>query len=167
MLLSGCGKGPDAGLLSYSKVIKTETINAELAKATPISRRSTFGSFRINRAEIQPTTQEDRLMLATQFSLTTFEIPEGIDGTLAASCGLRYDPQTKQIFLTDIRPGVMHFSNASLAEYVSKGAKQGIGAVVSKVFADIPVYQLEKSFGAKFIKKVAVHKGNIVLVYGL
>jgi hypothetical protein len=166
-LFQGCTKGPDAGLLSYSKVIKTETINTELLKVTPISRRSTFGSFRIIRAEIQPTTQDDRVMLVTPFALTTFEIPEGNEGTLTSSCGLRYDPQSKQIFLTDIRPGAMRFNNASLAEYVSKGAKKGIGSGVAKVFGDIPIYQLEKSFGAKFIKKVGVHKGNIVLGYGV
>jgi len=167
LLLNGCGKGPDAGLLSYSKVIKTEEINAELAKVTPISRRSTFGSFRITRANILPATSDDRVILQTSFSLTTFEIPEGIDGTLAASCGLRYDKQTRQIFLTDIRPGAMRFNNASLAEYVSADARKGIGTVVAKVFSDVPIYQLDTSFGTKFVKKVGVHKGNIVIVYGL
>jgi len=167
-LLNGCGKSPDAGLLSYTKVIKTDAVNAELARVTPISRRSTFGSFRINRAEIQPSaTRDDRVILMTNFSLTTFEIPEGIDGTLAASCGLRYDKQTRQIFLTDIRPGMMRFGNASLAEYVSQDARRGIGTIVAKVFKDIPIYQLDSSFGAKFVKKVGVHKGNIVIVYGL
>ena len=165
---NGCGGGgPDSGLLSYTSVIKTEKINAELAKVTPISRRSTFGSFRINQAAIQPGKSGDRVVLLSRFSLTTFEIPEGVDGSLMASCGLRYDPKTKQIFLTDIRPGRIQFANASLAEYVSKGAKQGIGSIVQKVFGDIPIYQMDSSFGAKFVKKVGVHKGNIVIVYGL
>jgi len=167
-ILNGCGGGgPDAGLLSYTSVIKTEKINAELSKVTPISRRSTFGSFRINRAGIQPGKSGDRVLLSTGFSLTTFEIPEGVDGSLLASCGLRYDPKTKQIFLTDIQPKGIRFANASLAEYVSKGAKNGISSIVKKVFADIPIYQMDSSFGAKFVKKVGVYKGNVVIVYGL
>lgn len=166
--LGGCGNGgPDAGLLSYTSVIETEKINVELVKVTPISRRSTFGSFRINRAAVQPGEKGDRVVLLTQFSLTTFEIPEGVDGTLMASCGLRYDPKSRQIFLTDIRPGRIQFANASLAEYVSKGARQGIVSIVQKVFGDIPIYQLDASFGSKFVKKVGVYKGKIVIVYGL
>ena len=167
-MMTGCGgDGPDAGLLSYTSKISTDEINAELLKVTPIKRRSTFGSFSINRASIQPAATGDRVALMTRFSLTTFEIPEGVDGTLAMSCGLRYDPKTKQIFLTDIRPGVMRFSNASLSEYVSKSTRKAINSIVAKVFEDIPIHQMSSSFKAKFIKKVAVYKGDIVIVYGL
>jgi len=166
--LTGCGKGgPDAGLLSYTSRISTDEINAELLKVTPIKRRSTFGSFSINRATIQPASAGDRVNLMVQFSLTTFEIPEGADGTLAVSSGLRYDPETKQIFLTDLRPGVMRFANASLSEYVSKSTRSAINAIVTKVFKDIPLHQMNSSFKARFIKKVAVYKGDIVIVYGL
>ncbi len=169
VFLTSCGSevAPDAGLLSYTSVIKTEKVNQELASAMPISRRSTFGSFTINNASIAPGKSGDRVALLTNFSLTTFEIPEGVDGSLAASCGLRYDKETKQIFLTDIRPGALRVNNPSLAEYVSKGAKNGVRSIVKKVFSDIPIYTMDKSFTAKFIKKIAVHKGNIVIVYGL
>ena len=165
--VSGCGEGPGAGLLSYTKVIKTEEINTDLAQAMPISRRSTFGSFRINRADIQPAQSGDRVVLNTNFSLTTFEIPEGINGSLAASSGLRYDPKSRQIFLTDLKPGSLQFGNASLAEYVSKGAQKGIHSIIQKVFSDIPIYELDSKFVAKFIKKITAYKGNIVIVYGL
>ncbi len=166
--ITGCGGStPDAGLLSYTSKIPTEKINVELLKVTPIKRRSTFGSFAITRAEIHPAAKENRVALVTKFGLTTFEIPEGVDGTLAASCGLRYDPKTKQIFLTDIRPGVIQFGNASLSRYVSKSTRKAIGSIVSKVFGDIPIHQMDSSFSAKFIKKVAVYKGDIVIVYGL
>ena len=167
-VLNGCGGGgPDAGLLSYTSNIPTEKVNAELLKVTPIKRRSTFGSFAINRAAIHPAAKGDRVALVTRFALTTFEIPEGVGGTLAASCGLRYDTKTKQIFLTDIRPGVMKINNASLAEYVSKSTRKAIGAIVAKVFGDIPIYQMDSSFAAKFVKKITVYKGDIVIVYGL
>ncbi len=167
-MLTACGSSnPDAGLLSYTSVIKTEKVNKELAQVTPISRRSTFGSFTINRASVQPGAQGNRVALSTSFSLTTFEIPEGVGGSLMASCGLRYDKQTKQIYLTDIRPGAVHVNSPSLAEYVSKGAKSGIKDIVKKVFSDIPIYKMDKSFAAKFVKKVSVYKGNIVIVYGL
>jgi len=167
-VLNGCGgSGPDAGLLSYTSKIPTEKINAELLKVTPIKRRSTFGSFAINRAAIHPAANEDRVALVSQFSLTTFEIPEGVGGSLAASCGLRYDPETKQIFLTKIHPGVMKFDNASLSDYVSKSTRKAIGTIVAKVFGDIPIYQMDSSFAAKFVKKITVYKGDIVIVYGL
>jgi len=167
-LLTGCNSdGPDAGLLSYSSKIPTEKVNAQLLKVTPIKRRSTFGSFAINRASIQPAASADQVMLLTRFALTTFEIPEGVNGSLSAACGLRYDPETKQIFLTNIRPGSMRFANASLSEYVSKSTRQAIGSIVSKVFSDIPIYQMDSSFTAKFVKKITVYKGNIVIVYGL
>jgi hypothetical protein len=166
--MGGCGEStPDAGLLSYTSVIKTDKINQELSQATPISRRSTFGSFTINSASIVPGRSGNRVVLMTNFSLTTFEIPEGVEGALVASCGLRYDKQSRQIYLTDIRPGALRVDNASLAEYVSKGAKSGIKSIVRKVFSDIPIYTMDKSFAAKFVKKIGVYKGNIVVVYGL
>jgi hypothetical protein len=168
LLLTGCSsEGPDAGLLSYTSKISTDEVNTELSKATPIKRRSTFGSFAINRASIQPAVSGDRVALMTRFALTTFEIPEGVDGALAMSCGLRYDTETKQIFLTDIRPGAMRFSNASLSEYVSKSTRKAVNSIVAKVFGDIPIHQMDSSFGTKFVKKVSVYKGNIVIVYGL
>jgi hypothetical protein len=165
---AGCGgEGPDAGLLSYSSKIPTEQVNTELVKATPIKRRSTFGSFALNRAEIHPAAGGDRVALVTRFALTTFEIPEGVEGTMASSCGLRYDKETRQIFLTNIRPGVMQFKNKSLSEYVSKSTRKAIGSIVSKVFSDIPIHQMDSSFSAKFVKKIVVYKGDIVVVYGL
>ena len=168
-VLSGCGSsgGPDAGLLSYTSKISTDEVNTELTQVTPIKRRSTFGSFAINRVSIQPAASGDRVALMSQFALTTFEIPEGVDGTLAMSSGLRYDPETKQIFLADIRPGVMRFSNASLANYVSKSTRKAINTIVAKTMRDIPIHQMGSSFSAKFVKKVTVFKGNIVIVYGL
>jgi hypothetical protein len=168
LALVGCSSdGPDAGLLSYTSKIPTEKVNETLLKVTPIKRRSTFGSLVLQRAEIHPAAQGDRVALVTRFTLTTFEIPEGVDGSLAASCGLRYDKETRQIFLTDIRPGIIKFANASLAEYVGKGTRKAIGSIVSHLFSDIPIYQMDSSFAAKFVKKVAVHKGNIVVVHGL
>ena len=168
-VVGGCGSGtgPDAGLLSYTKVIKASEINNALSQVVPISKRSTFGSFTISKAHVKPGKSGDHLVLSTGFSLTTFEIPEGVDGSLGASCGLRYEPKTKQILLTDISPGSIYIGNKSLREYVGSSVEKGITDIVKKVFTDLPVYKMDESFTAKFIKKIAVDNGDIVIVYGL
>jgi len=57
------------------------------------------------------------LTVAAKFTLTTFEIPEGIDGLCLLKGGLRYDPATHQIYFKDLRPVRMEFANPALTKY--------------------------------------------------
>jgi len=166
--LSGCSiKGGPGGLLGYSSTISTEEVNDAMAKAFPLRKKSSFGTILLKKASLKPMEEGDRIALSLGFAMTSFEIPEGIDGAMTLSAGLRYDPKTKKIFLKEVTPLATSFFNGSLSKYVSKGAKSALGVIAMKELSDIEIYQVKESFTARFIKTITVSKGNIVIRYGL
>ena len=166
--LNGCSvKNSPLSLLNYTKTISIEEINNALSKVFPIQKKSAVGSIGLKRALLHPAQKSDKVSLSVAFTLTSFEIPEGIDGVLSLSAGLRYDPRTKKIYLKELTPLGAQFSNVSLSEYISKGARSALNTIAMRELSDIEVYQMEESFSAKFIKSISVRDGKIVVQYGL
>ena len=166
--LNGCStKSGPSSLLNYTKTISTEETNNALSKVFPIQKKSAVGSIGLKRALLHPAQKSDKVSLSVAFTLTSFEIPEGIDGVLSLSAGLRYDPRTKKIYLKELTPLGAQFSNVSLSEYISKGARSALNTIAMRELSDIEVYQMEESFSAKFIKSISVRDGKIVVQYGL
>ena len=166
--LNGCSvKESPLSLLSYTKTISIEEINNALSKVFPIQKKSAVGSIGLKRALLHPSQKSDKMSLSVAFTLTSFEIPEGIDGVLSLSAGLRYDPKTKKIYLKELTPLGAQFSNASLVEYISKGAKSALSIIAVRELSDIEVYQMKESFSAKFIKSISVLGGKITIQYSL
>ena len=166
--VSGCSiKNSPLSLLRYDTTISTTEVNEAFAKVFPLQRKSSFGAIALKRALLRPSVETDKVMLSVAFGLTSFEIPEGIEGVLTMSAGLRYEPETKKIYLTEVTPGGVRFSNTSLAEYVSKGARSALNVIAMRELSNVEIYQLKKSFSARFIKNITVEKGKIVIQYGL
>ena len=153
-------------LLTHETTISTEEVNDAFAKVFPLQKKSSFGSIAFRRALLRPSSESDKVALSVAFGLTSFEIPEGIEGALTLSAGLRYDPATKKIYLKEVTPVGVRFNDNSLAQYVSKGAKSALNVIAMRELSDIEIYQVKKSFSARFIKNITVSKGKIVLQYG-
>ena len=165
---NGCSsKGGPGSLLSYTSTISTEEVNQAFAKVFPRKKKSSLGRVMLKNAILKPSSKSDKVVLSVAFELTSFEIPEGIDGTLGLSAGLRYDPKSKKIYLKEVTPINMKFSNRSLEAYVSKGARSALNIIAMRELTDIEIYQVEESFSARFIKNIVVDKGHIVIRYGL
>lgn len=165
---SGCSiEQSPLSLLNHKTTVPTEELNEMLAKAFPIKKKSSFGSIVFKRAMVKPSSKSDRLKISVLFGLTSFEIPEGIDGDLSILAGLRYDPKTKKIFLTEVTPVSTHFSSPSLAEYVSREVRSALKMIAMQELSEIEIYEMSKSFKARFIKSVFVEKGNIAIKYGI
>ncbi len=166
--ITGCStKGGPGSLLGYSSTISTEEINEAFYKVFPLKKKSSFGTITFTKALLKPSSESDRVALSVAFGLTSFEIPEGIEGVLTLTAGLRYDPQTKKVFLKEVTPVDAQFSNTSLAEYVSKGARSALNVIAVRELSNIEIYQMKESFSARFIKNITVYKGKIVIQYGL
>jgi hypothetical protein len=164
---NGCSvQDTPLSLFNSEKSISFEQINDKLSGVLPIQKKTSFGSVNFRRAVLVATQSIDRVALSIAFSMTSFEIPEGIDGVLNLSAGLRYEPSNKKIYLTQLTPIGYQFSNKSLSEYVSKSALSAMNVLAMKELEDIEIYQMEKSFSAKFIKSIAVDRGRIVVKYG-
>jgi len=165
---SGCSsKSTPGSLLGYTTTISTEEVNQALSKAFPREKKSSFGKVVLKNAILEPSTESDKVMLALSFGLTSFEIPEGIDGKMGLSAGLRYDPKSRKIYLKEVTPAGIQFGNKSLANYVSKGARSALNVIAMRELSDIEVYQVKEGLTARFIKDITVDKGKIVVRYGL
>ena len=168
LLFSGCSlSNTPLSLIHHKTTISTEEMNDAFAKVFPIQKKSSFGSVSLRRALLRPSSESDRVALSVAFGLTSFEIPEGIEGALTLSAGLRYDPRSKKIYLKEVTPVDIRFNDTSLAQYVSKGARSALKMIAMRELSDIEIYQVKESFSARFIKNITVSKGKIVLEYGL
>ena len=165
---SGCSmQNSPLSLLGHKTTISTTEINDAFAKVFPIQKKSSFGTIVLREAILRPSTESEKVALSVAFGLTSFEIPEGIDGRLTLTAGLRYDPRSKKIYLKEVVPIGAKFNDNSLAQYVSKGARSALNVIAMRELLDIEVYQVKKSFSARFIKNITVSKGKIVIQYGL
>ncbi len=168
VFFAGCSsKSGPGSLLGYSSSISTEEVNEAFSKAFPIQKKSSFGTVSLKRALLKPTSQSDRVALSVAFGLTSFEIPEGIEGTMALSAGLRYDPRSKKIYLKEVTPVGMQFGDTALSKYISKSARSAVNVIAMRELSNIVIYQVKESFSARFIKNITVNKGKIVIQYGL
>jgi len=165
---SGCTtKSGPGSLLSYSSSISTQEVNEAFAKVFPLQKKSSFGKITFQRALLKPSSESDRVALSVAFAMTSFEIPEGIEGVLTLSAGLRYNTKSKKVFLKEVTPLGIQFSNAALSQYVSKGARSALNVIAMRELSDVEIYQMKTSFSARFIKNITVQKGKIVVLYGL
>ena len=165
---SGCSvSNTPLAFISHKTTISTEEVNDAFAKVFPMRKKSSFGAVAFNRALLKPSTESDRVALSVAFGMTSFEIPEGIEGALTLSAGLRYDPKSKKIYLKEVTPVDVLFNDASLSKYISKEAKAALNVIAMRALSDVEIYQVKESFAARFIKNISVSKGKIVLEYGL
>lgn len=166
--LNGCVEDASTGnLLSYNSTIKMSDINGVLAKAFPISKKTAVGSLVFQRGLLRPGSTSSKLALSVSFNIKSFAIPEGIEGVLSLSAGLRYDPQSKKLFLTELTPIGATYANAALAKYVSKDVQSAIRVIAIEELNDIEVHQMQDTFTARFVKKISVSNGKIDVMYAL
>jgi len=167
-ILIGCTSNKNTdGLLSYQSEIPNSDINDALAKVFPLKKKTAAGTIGLKRAMLSPAVDSNKVRLSVGFSLSNFAIPEGVDGIITLSSGLRYDQSSKKIFLTDVTPANISFANDTIIKYVSKAAKTAIGVVAKKELNDIEIYQLDSTFTARFIKYISVKSGKIIVHYGI
>lgn len=165
--LVGCSveKSP-LSLLSHKKTISIKDINEKFTKSFPINKKPSFGFVSFKKAMIKASDKDDSVAISVAFRLTSFEIPEGIDGAMILSGGLRYDAKSKKILLKDVTPRNIRYSDASLAEYVSKEVSSTLNVLIMRELTDIEVYKID-GISSGFIRKVKIEKGNIFVEYGV
>jgi hypothetical protein len=163
-LLTGCSQ-KITDFFGKTEEIPLAKIDENIRKAMPVVRKGSFGSLKIIAASNQPAVDEKRLEVMTKFILTSFEIPEGIDGIITCRAGLRYDPEQKVFYYSDLNASRIVFGNKSLEEYVSPAARQAIPGLVADVLMRIPIYRMDPSFSASRIKKLGIVKEKLLVEF--
>ena len=161
-LMAGCSAsmGP---LIGGGAEIPLKSIDGNLSKAFPVGKKASFGSVKILGATTLPNEGAHQLVLRSYFNLVSFEIPEGIDGLVQYTAGLRFDPKTQAFYLDKLVPRMIKFNNPSLEEYVSAAARRGIPSLIAKSLASVPVYRMKSS--ARSIKEITVKKESVAVTF--
>ena len=161
VLLSGCGAAP--GLGGGDQEIALSQIDLNLQKELPVSRKASFGSVKIVGLALQPGMENKVMEIPVKFILTSYEIPEGIEGLITYQGGLRYAPETRGLYLSDLKPLRLTFGNPSLEEYVSSSARKGIASVVASALGSFPLQSMPEGFRARKVEKFAIHKDKVMI----
>ena len=164
--MSGCALQGPSLFGSQQKQLTLSDLDEGCKSAMPLTLKSNFGQVKILAVVTQSGDETNPLSVTARFVMTSFEIPEGIEGLVRYRGTLRYDPSTKTLYFTNLQASSLTFGgNPSLQEYVSAAARRGLPPLVAQALESIPVYRMEDTFPAKALQSVKVDKENLLLEF--
>jgi hypothetical protein len=171
-LFSGC-VGVDPQGRGYSVAIPLNVINSTLAQNFPVNERLKYGivsgNLNISDPNILGKSGSDKLGVGTKFKFTNMFIPNGISGSINLVSGIRYDANSRNLYLKNPMVNSIKFQNQSLMSKLPDGIQTAIGRVISQTIAQKPIYNLEKSTGVatSFVRGIDVRDGQVFVTFGL
>ncbi|ADV46831.1 hypothetical protein [Nitratifractor salsuginis] len=164
--VGGCAM-PTVPLFGKSeKILTFDDLDTQMQKQLPKSLKGKFCRVVLESALVQQGDQPGSLSLITRFVMTSFEIPEGIDGTLRYQAKLRYDPGSHALYFDKLEPVTLNFGgDVSLQEYISAGARQEIPVLVARALRSLVVYSFGPKFQAKRLDAFTVHQDKLTLEF--
>jgi len=106
--------------------------------------------------------------VGTAFKFTNMFIPNGIMGKINLASGVRFDANSKNLFLANPMVNEIKFQNFSMAKYLTPEMRNAIGLVIAKAVAKKPIYNLNdnSSLASGLIKGIDVSNGQIFVTVG-
>jgi len=170
-LFSGCLTVDPKGR-GYSVAVPIAMINSSLAEKFPATEKVSYGmvsgTLNIEKPNVLGKAGTDKLGIGTSFKFTNMFVPKGIAGTIDLASGVRYDANTKNLYLANPMVNEIKFQDFSLAKYLTKDMRNAIGMVIANTISKKPVYNVQKvGIGSNFIKAIEVNNGQLFLTFGL
>jgi len=171
-LISGC-VGVDPQGRGYSIAIPLNVINSTLAKNFPVNEKLKYGiisgNLNISNPNVFGKSGSDKLGVGTTFKFTNVFIPNGISGSINLASGVRYDANSRNLYLKNPMVNTIKFQNQSLISKLPSGIQNAIGVLISETIAKKPIYNLKKSTGVatNFVRGIDIRNGQIFLTFGL
>jgi len=167
----GC-VGVDPAGRGYTVDVPLNMVNSTLAEKFPLNEKVSYGmvsgTLNISKPNVLGKAGSNKLGVGTSFKFTNMLIPKGITGTINLASGLRYDANSKNLYLASPKVNEIKFQDFALSKYMTKGMQNAIGMVVAETIAKKPVYNLQKAgVGANFVKGIDIKDGKIKLLLGL
>ncbi|WP_292655980.1 hypothetical protein [Nitratifractor sp.] len=164
--VSGCAVQGPMLFGNSQKQLTLSDLDEGCKKALPKTGKGRFGQVKVLAAVTQSGDQNNSLSVTARFVMTSFEIPEGIEGIVRYNGTLRYDPKTNILYFSKLQPENLTFGgDPSLQEYISMAARQGIPPLVARILEGIPLYRMEEGFRAHVLQSVKVDKENLLLQF--
>jgi len=171
-VISGCVSVDPQGR-GYSIAIPLSMVNSTLAKHFPVNEKLQYGiisgNLNISDPNILGKSGSDKLSVGTTFKFTNFLIPNGISGSINLASGVRYDANSRNLYLKNPIVNSLRFQNQSLISKLPTGIQNAIGILISETIAKKPIYNLQNSTGVmtSFVRGVDVRNGQLYLTFGL
>jgi len=167
----GC-VGVDPAGRGYTVNVPISMVNSTLAEKFPVSEKVSYGvvsgTLDISKPNVLGKAEGDKLGVGTSFKFTNMFIPKGITGTIDLASGIKYDANSKNLYLANPMVNEIKFQEFALSKYLTKDMRNAIGMVVAQTIAKKPVYNLQKAgFGTNFVKAIDIRNGQIELILGL
>jgi hypothetical protein len=161
--LSGCG---GFGISSLEKVeVPLDEINKYLKQYLPKKTKASFGKMKITSITTLNGDTPNSLSFMLFFNIVTFEIPEGLDGSVTFSSSLRYSPFNRALYPKDLNVTNLSFANQSLIEYVSVKARKGIPQVAKAFLSSREIYKIKKAIRNKRLKRFETTSDGVLILY--
>ena len=168
LLLVATGCVPISGIPGLGDNVQSiplQEVGKSVKSRLPIVRKASFGTVKIVGIGMEAGSKPSRLEIPVRFVLTSYEIPEGIEGMAVYEGGLRYSPEDHGLYLDALKPRRLVFGNSSLEEYVSPGAKRGIAKVIASELAAKPIKSMPTTFQATKVKDFNLEKGILSITF--
>jgi len=170
-LFTGC-VGVDPQGRGYSVPVPLSMINSTLQEKFPVDQKVSYGvvsgTLNISDPTVLGKEGSDKLGVGTSFKFSNMLMPNGVSGAINLASGIRYDANTKNLYLANPMVQELKFQDFSLSKYLTKDMRNAIGMVIAETIAKKPVYNIEKAgIGAGFVRGIDVRNGQVFLTFGM
>jgi hypothetical protein len=168
IFISGCiGVDPKTG--NYGMKIPMNLLNEQVKREFPLDQKMQYGTLHLSDASLGSSKSQDKAEIKVAFNFSNFLIPSGIHGALALTSGVRYDAESKNLYLKNPMLDKLELQDSSLAKMLTPGIKAEIFKIVAEVVTKYPVYNLQNSAGmaSGFIKDITIKDSDLYLNFGL
>ena len=163
--LNSCvGLNPNGG---YDITVPLSMVNTTVQGNFPQTKKVSYGTLLIEKPNILSNSGGDKLGVGTGFKFTNMLIPNGIKGTVSLSSGIRFDAQTKGLYLASPMVDELKIQKFSLSKYLTPSLRNQIGQIIAQTLAKQPIYSLQGKTGVSFVKGISVNEGAIIVNVGL
>ncbi|HHH19844.1 MAG TPA: DUF1439 domain-containing protein [Campylobacterales bacterium] len=170
--MSAC-VGVDPQGRGYSVAIPMGIINSTLAQSFPVQEKVSYGlvsgTLNVESPNVLGQSGSDKLGVGTSFKFTNFLIPDGIKGTIDLASGVRYDANSKNLYLANPMVNEIKFQDFSLAKHLTPDMRNAIGMIIAEAIAKKPIYNLTKSgnMATGLVQGIDVRNGQVFVTFGL
>ncbi len=162
--------------VSYSFIIPTPKLNETLKRQYPTQQTVSYGSMKGTLYIKDPVAYEqnnnDKLVVVANFKFVNYLFPEGLNGIIDITSGIRFEVKSKKIFFKNLVVRDIKFENFSSSKYITYDPQEIITKLIAKTVLESLskkyIYNLSldsKSLGS--IESVKVSNSRIFVNLGL
>ena len=167
-VLTGCIQNiQDVSANGLTLRVSADQISSTLQDSFPVIQNFQYGSVELSDPQAILKQGSDRMVTGTTIAYSNDLIPEQ-KGALYISGSPFFNAQSGEIFLRAPKIEKMEFNGYNLFDYVQKPLVDALQPVINNLFAQNPIYRIDKSsISNSFIKNVAVSDGALLVTFGL